>query len=145
MTMRQCILKKTKLLGIIYATLMLPDSMPLLLPIALRPPTVYILIGHFSRMCFPYLNSKAGTGINATAKKPSILFPHPSPIVSYMLGPASGSRAPNKQRSAVMPAIAEAAYCGKQSIMYVCKGAKMPIRPTPKGTSEMMGTIQCTL
>ena len=55
--------------------------------------------------------------MNAIAKNPSILFPQPRPKLLYMLGPASGSIAPNKQRSAVMPAMAEAAYCGKQSIM----------------------------
>jgi hypothetical protein len=103
------------------------------------------LIGYFSRITFPYLNSSAGTGMNATAKKPNILLPHPNPSDLYIDGPASGSMAPNKQRSAVIPAMAEAANCGKQSIMYVCKGAKMPMSPKPKGTSEMMGTIQCTL
>jgi len=62
-----------------------------------------------------------------------------------MLGPASGNIEPNRQRSVVMPAIAEAAYCGKQSIMYVCSGVKMPIMPMPKGKRERMGTIQWTL
>jgi hypothetical protein len=61
-----------------------------------------------------------------------------------MSGPASGSRAPNKQRSAVIPAMADAAYRGKQSIIYVWSGAKMPITPMPKGISAIIGTIQWT-
>ena len=77
-------------------------------------------------------------------KKPNILFPQPSPKLSYIFGPASGSMAPKRQRRAVIPAMAEAAYCGKQSIMYVCSGAKMPIMPKPKGMREIMGTIQWT-
>lgn len=105
---------------------------------------LHTLIGYFSLIVLPYLNSSAGTGIKAIAKNPSILLPHPKPSVSYILGPARGSSAPNRQRRAVMPAIADAAYCGKQSIMYVCKGAKMPMMPRPKGTRPMMGTIQWT-
>lgn len=98
-------------------------------------------MGYFSLTTFPYLNSIAGTGINAIATNPSMVFPHPSPIDSYIAGPASGSKAPNKQRNRVIPAMALAAYCGKQSIIYVCKGAKMPITPKPKGMSEMIGTM----
>jgi hypothetical protein len=75
------------------------------------------LIGYFSLRVFPYLNSNAGTGIKATAINPSILFPQPNPIVSYILGPARGSKAPNRERIHVIPAIALAAYCGKESIM----------------------------
>jgi hypothetical protein len=126
----------------------------------------YTLIGYFSRMTLPYLNNSAGTGTNAIARNPSRLFPQPNPRVSYIVGPASGSNAPNKHRRAVMPAMAEAANCGKQSItnvgvrsqymshmqfvhgsyvLYVWRGAKMPMRPKPNGTREMMGTIQCTL
>jgi hypothetical protein len=82
--------------------------------------------------------------MKAIARNPSMLFPQPSPRDSYIFGPASGSIAPKRHRNAVIPAIAEAANCGKQSIMYVWRGAKMPIRPRPKGTREMIGTIQWT-
>jgi hypothetical protein len=101
------------------------------------------LIGYLSLTVFPYLNNSAGTGINAIAMKPNMVFPHPRPRVAYMLGPARGSMAPKRQRRHVMPAMALAAYCGKQSIMYVCRGAKMPMTPKPKGTREMMGTGAC--
>jgi hypothetical protein len=74
-------------------------------------------MGYFSLTTLPYLNNSAGTGINAIAMNPNILFPQPRPSVLYILGPASGSSAPNRQRKHVMPAIALAAYCGKQSIM----------------------------
>jgi hypothetical protein len=80
-------------------------------------PQIYTLIGYLSLITFPYLNNSAGTGINATARKPSKLFPQPKPNVSYIVGPASGSRAPKRQRRAVIPAMAEAANWGKQSIM----------------------------
>jgi hypothetical protein len=73
-----------------------------------------------------------------------MLLPQPRPSDLYILGPASGSRAPKRHRSAVIPAIADAANCGKQSIMYVWRGAKMPIKPKPNGISEMIGTIQWT-
>lgn len=75
------------------------------------------LIGYFSLITLPYRYSINGTGMNAIARNPSMLFPHPSPNDSYIFGPASGSMAPNRQRSAVMPAMAEAANWGKQSIM----------------------------
>lgn len=68
-------------------------------------------------MSLPYLNNSAGTGINAIAMNPNMLFPHPRPRDAYMDGPARGSMAPNRQRRQVMPAMADAAYCGKQSIM----------------------------
>jgi hypothetical protein len=76
----------------------------------------YTLAGHLSRMVLPYVNRIAGTGMKATAMKPNMLLPHPKPRVLYIDGPARGSRAPNKHRSTVIPAIAEAAYCGKLSI-----------------------------
>jgi hypothetical protein len=90
-------------------------TLPKLFP---RPPTQnYTLIGYFSRIVFPYLNSSAGTGMKAIARKPSMLLPQPSPRLWYILGPANGRRAPKRQRSAVIPAMADAANCGKQSIM----------------------------
>lgn len=75
--------------------------------------------------------------------KPSSEFPHPRFRLSYMLGPARGSTAPNRHLRTVRPATADAAYCGNESIKYVCTGAKMPIMPQPKGSSPMMGTTQC--
>ena len=75
------------------------------------------LIGNLSLTFFPYLNNSAGTGINAIAMNPNILFPQFRPSVSYIEGPASGSKAPKRHRRHVIPAIADAAYCGKQSIM----------------------------
>ena len=72
--------------------------------------SVHTLTGHLSLMTLPYLKSSAGTGTKATAMNPNKLLPHPRPSVWYIDGPASGSRPPNRQRSTVMPAMAEAAY-----------------------------------
>ena len=85
-----------------------------------------------------------GTGTNANAINPKREFPHPRPMAEYMLGPARGRKAPNRQRMAVSPAIADAAYDPHASMKYVWMGAKMPIMPKPKGMRPMIGTIQCT-
>lgn len=84
----------------------------------INPNTLYhSLRGYFSLTTFPYRNNNAGTGTNAIAMNPNILFPQPNPSDLYIDGPASGNTAPKRQRSAVIPANADAAYCGKQSIM----------------------------
>ena len=78
---------------------------------------IYSFTGHLFRMVAPYLKINAGTGIIPTATNPNKLFPHPSPKLRYMLGPANGSTAPNSIRTQVIPAMADAAYCGKESTM----------------------------
>ena len=57
----------------------------------------------------PKIQKKMGTGIHATAMKPSSELPQPIPSASYMLGPASGSRAPMRERNTVAAALTDAA------------------------------------
>ncbi len=60
-------------------------------------------------MALPYLENKMGTGMNASEMKPSKEFPHPRPSDAKSLGPASGSRAPNRDREATRTALPDAA------------------------------------
>ncbi|OKP13454.1 Benzoate carboxyl methyltransferase [Penicillium subrubescens] len=62
------------------------------------------------RIISPYRISAHGTGMHNTAINPNKLFPRPSPIDWYMLCPAKGSNAPIIQRTAVLAAMALAAY-----------------------------------
>lgn len=60
-----------------------------------------------------------------------------------MLGPASGRNAPNRERDTVKAATPEAANCGKESIVYVWIGMKIPIIPKPNGIKPITVTIHC--
>lgn len=60
---------------------------------------------------------RSGAGINPIAMKPRTELPHPSPSALYMLGPARGRKAPKSDRETVRAAMAEAANCGKESMM----------------------------
>ncbi len=65
------------------------------------------------------------------AMKPNMLFPQPRPKAAYIEGPARGRKAPNKEREMVRAATPEAAKVGKESMMYVWIGMKIPMMPKP--------------
>jgi hypothetical protein len=79
------------------------------------------------------------------AMNPSTELPQPSPSFLYMLGPARGRKAPNSERDTVRAATPEAANVGKESIVYVWMGMKMPIMPKPKGIRPITRTIHWNL
>jgi hypothetical protein len=51
------------------------------------------------------------------AMKPNTELPQPKPRAAYMLGPARGRKAPNKERETVRAATPEAAKVGKESMV----------------------------
>jgi len=83
-----------------------------------EPPKVIISFpGYHStlnRLLFlmrsPYRMKTKGMGIMATAMNPSTEVPQPRPKDSYMAGPASGNKAPNRDRNTVLAARADAEY-----------------------------------
>jgi hypothetical protein len=77
------------------------------------------------------------------AINPSTELPQPRPRVAYIEGPARGRNAPKRERETVRAATPEAANVGKESMVYVWMGMKMPIMPKPNGTRPITGTIHC--
>lgn len=66
-------------------------------------------MANFLRKNSPYFINRIGTGISATAMKPSRLLPQPRPSLSYMGRPARGRTAPRMERTTELAARAEAA------------------------------------
>lgn len=66
-------------------------------------------MANFFRRNSPYRINNHGTGISATAMNPSKLFPQPSPSLAYIGSPASGKKAPRRERTTELAASAEAA------------------------------------
>jgi hypothetical protein len=79
------------------------------------------------------------------AMNPSTLLPQPSPRAWYIDGPARGRNAPKRERETVRAATPEAANVGKESMVYVCMGMKIPIMPNPNGTRPITGTVHYNL
>ena len=73
------------------------------------------LISNFFLNFSPHLTNTTGTGRSAKATNASNVFPQPSPSLTYIGCPASGSTAPMILRITVLAASAEAAYTEKAS------------------------------
>lgn len=78
--------------------------------------TFYKFSLNLSRRRPPYRINKNGMGIRTRAMNASSELPHPRPRALNILAPESGRTAPNRDRTTVLAAIAEAAYLWKQSI-----------------------------
>lgn len=78
----------------------------------LSTPGSHSLSGNFSLILCPYRLNTIGAGKNANAINPSNEFPHPSPKLANIFGPANGKSAPSNDLVAVSVAFPDAACVG---------------------------------
>ena len=93
-------------------------------------------------MFSPFLYTNPAIGTEPSAIADNNVFPQPNPSAAYILGPASGSKAPPILLNTVFAAVALAAYGVNASTIYVVIGIKLVMIPIPKRTCPRRGTIQ---